>query len=177
MEKELGNPEKKKRIKQPSRPKSAQPGRAPAPPDRRTPPVSGRSPLPRALSLSLSARWAQPVGAGFLHPRAPSLSVSWAWIASRRAVALRAPFFFLCAMGLPYQFGPLRARHGPACAHLRTSPDFSATTPAHAPSSLLRAPPVPRAHPLPHFGQLHPLSRSAHVASRRQRPAPAFPAI
>jgi hypothetical protein len=56
MEKELENPEKKKRRKQP---KPAQPGRAPASPDRRTPPVSGSSPLPRALSLSLSARWDQ----------------------------------------------------------------------------------------------------------------------
>ncbi|PWZ23535.1 hypothetical protein Zm00014a_035884 [Zea mays] len=57
------------------------------------------------------------------------------------------------------------------------SPDFSATTPAHAPSSLLRASPVPRAHPSPHFAQLHPLSRSAHAASRRRRPTPAFLAI
>jgi hypothetical protein len=65
MEKEFENPEKKKRIKQPSRPKSTQPGRAPAPPDRWTPPVSGRSPLPRALPLSLSARWGRPVGASY----------------------------------------------------------------------------------------------------------------
>ncbi|PWZ37120.1 hypothetical protein Zm00014a_022374 [Zea mays] len=57
------------------------------------------------------------------------------------------------------------------------SPDFSATTPAHMPSSLLRAPPVPRAHPSPHFTQLHPLSRSTHAASHRRRPTPAFPAI
>ncbi|ONM27119.1 hypothetical protein ZEAMMB73_Zm00001d007582 [Zea mays] len=57
------------------------------------------------------------------------------------------------------------------------SPDFSATTLAHAPSSLLRAPLVPRAHPSPHFDQLHPLLRSAHAASRRWRPAPVFPAI
>jgi hypothetical protein len=83
----------------------------------------------------------------------------------------------LCAVGLPCQFRPLRARRAPARAHSRTSPAFSATTPAHAPSSLLRAPPVPRARPSPHFAQLHPLSRSAHAASRRRRPAPAFPAI
>jgi hypothetical protein len=69
------------------------------------------------------------------------------------------------------------AHRGSARAHLRTSSNFSATTPAHAPSSLLRAPPVPRAHPSPHFTQLHPLSRSAHAASRRRRPAPAFPSI
>jgi hypothetical protein len=87
------------------------------------------------------------------------------------------PFFSLCAMGLPCQFYPLRARRGPTHAQSRTSPDFSATTPAHAPSSLLRAPPVPRAHPSPHFAQLHPLSRSAHAVSHRRRPAPVFPAI
>ncbi|PWZ41492.1 hypothetical protein Zm00014a_042464 [Zea mays] len=57
------------------------------------------------------------------------------------------------------------------------SPDFSATTPAHAPSTILRAPPVPRARPLPHFTQLRPLSCSAHAANSHQRPAPAFPAI
>jgi hypothetical protein len=32
-------------------------------------------------------------------------------------------------VGLPCQFRPLRARRGPARAHSRTSPDFSATTP------------------------------------------------
>jgi hypothetical protein len=48
---------------------------------------------------------------------------------------------------------------------------------AHAPSSLLIAPLVPRAHPSPHFAQLHPLSRSALAASHRRRPAPVFPAI
>jgi hypothetical protein len=107
-----------------------------------------------------------------------SPSVSRARIASRLTIAPRAPFFSLCAVGLPCQFRPLRARRGPACAHSRTSPNFPATTPAHAPSSLFRASPVPRAHPSPHFAQLHPLSRSAHAASRhRQRPAPAFPAI
>jgi hypothetical protein len=73
MEKELENPDKKKRIKQPSRPKSAQPGRAPAPLDRRTPPVSSRSPLPRVLPISLSTRWGRPVGAGYF---ARSLSLS-----------------------------------------------------------------------------------------------------
>jgi hypothetical protein len=42
----------------------------------RTPPVSGSSPLPLTLSLSLSAQWGQPVGASFLRPFAPSLSLS-----------------------------------------------------------------------------------------------------
>jgi hypothetical protein len=186
MEKELENPEKNEKIKQPSQPKSAQPGRAPAPSNRRTPLVSGSSPsrapsLPRSLpsGVDLSA----PVflgggrgggggaGAGggggggdlsapvFLPTPPPtlslSLSVSRAWIASRRAIAPCTPFFSLCVVGLLFQFRPLRARRGPARAHSRTSPDFSTTTPAHAPSSLLRAPPVPHAHPSPHFAQLH----------------------
>jgi hypothetical protein len=49
MEKELENPEKKKRRKQPKPAQLAQPGRAPAPPDRRTLHVSGNFPLSRAL--------------------------------------------------------------------------------------------------------------------------------
>jgi hypothetical protein len=107
-----------------------------------------------------------------------SLSVSRARIASRRVVALRAlSSLSLCAVDPPCQFRPFRARRGPTRAHSRTSLDFSATTPAHAPSSLFRAPPVPRAHHSPHFAQLRPLSCSAHTASRRWRPPPAFPAI
>jgi hypothetical protein len=94
-----------------------------------------------------------------------------------RAVAPARPLFSLCAVGLPCQFCLLRARRGPAHAHSRTSPSFSATTPAHVPSSLFRAPPVPRAHPSPHFARLHLLSRFAHAASRRRRPTPAFLAI
>jgi hypothetical protein len=108
---------------------------------------------------------------------ARSLSVSWARFASRRAVALHAPFSSLCAVDPACQFRPLRARRGPACVHSRTSPDFSAMTPAHAPSSLLRALPMPRTRPLPHFVQLCPLSCSTLAASRRRRPAPAFPTI
>jgi hypothetical protein len=80
MEKELENPEKKKRIKQPSQPKSTQPGRAPARPHRLTggPCLSAVDPLSpaRSLSLSLSTQWGRPVDASFLHPRAPSLSLS-----------------------------------------------------------------------------------------------------
>jgi hypothetical protein len=180
MEKELENSEKKKRRKQPKPAQSAQPGRAPARPRRLTGgPRLSAAVLPRARPspLSLAAQWGQPVGASFLHPRAPSLSVSRARIASRRAVAPARPLFSLYVVNLPCQFCLPRSRRRPASAHSRTSPDFSATTPAHAPSSLLRAPPVPRAHPSPHFAQLHPLSCSAHAASRRRRPAPMFPAI
>jgi hypothetical protein len=86
-------------------------------------------------------------------------------------------FLSLCAVGLPCQFRLLRARRGPARAHSRTSLGFSATSPTHVPSSLFRAPPVPRAHPSPHFARLHPLSRSAHAASHHRRPATTFPAI
>jgi hypothetical protein len=57
------------------------------------------------------------------------------------------PLFSLCVVGLPCQIRPPRDRRGPASAHLHTSPNFSAMTPAHAPSYLLKAPPVPRAHP------------------------------
>jgi hypothetical protein len=106
-----------------------------------------------------------------------SLSVSWARFASRRAIAPARPIFSHCAMDPPCQIRLPRARRGPARAHSRTSPGFSATTPAHAPSSLFKAPSVPRAHPSPQFARLHPLSRSARTASRRRRPAPVFPAI
>ena len=75
------------------------------------------------------------------------------------------PLYSLCVMDPPCQIRLPRARRGPARAHLRTSPGFSATTPAHMPNSLFRAPPVPRAHPSPHFARLHPLSCSAHVVS------------
>jgi hypothetical protein len=180
MEKELENPEKKKRGKQPNRPKSARPGRAPACPRRLTggPRLSAAG-FPRARPPSLARCPVGPIcRRKFPSPaRSLSLSFSRARIASRRAVAPCAPFFSLRDVGLPYQFRPHLARRGPARAHSRTSPDFSATTPAHAPSSLVRAPPVPHAHPSPHFAQLHPLSRSAHAASRCRTPVPAFPAI
>jgi hypothetical protein len=135
--------------------------------------------LPRARPPSLAC---YPVGpicrCQFFSPACPrSLFISRARIASLRAVAPRTPFFSLCVVGLPCQFRSLRARRGPRRAHSRTLPDFSATMPAHVPSSLLRAPPVPRALSSPHFAQLHPLSRSALVARRHRRPTPAFPTI
>jgi hypothetical protein len=106
----------------------------------------------RSLSLSLSRGPGPPVTEPL--PRTPPSPLSAAWT-------------------LPISSAPSALA---VDRRVRTSPDFSATTPAHAPSSLLRAPPVPRAHPSPHFAQLRPLSRSAHAASRRQRPAFAFPA-
>jgi hypothetical protein len=146
------------------------------PSDRRTPPVSGSSPS-RAPSLSRSLPSGADLSApSFSPPRALSLSHGPGSLVAE--LLPRAPLFFsLCAVGLPCQFRPLHARRGPARAHSRTAPDFSSTMPAHAPSSLLRAPPVPHAHPSPYFAQLHPLSRSAHAASRRWRPVPVFPFI
>jgi hypothetical protein len=148
----------------------------PAAPDRRTPPIGAslsRAPyfsrsLPsgadlsapvsfaRALPLSLSRGPGSPVVEPL--PRASLFSPSASW-ASPVSSAFSA------------------RRRGPAHAHSRTSSGFSATTPAHAPNSLLIAPPVPRTHPSPHFAHPHPLSRSALAASRRRRPAPAFPTI
>jgi hypothetical protein len=82
----------------------------------------------------------------FLHPRSPPLSLCL--VGPVRQLLSRCPAYpSLCVVGLPYQIHPPCARRGPASAHLRTSPDFSATTPTHMPSSLLRAPPVPHAHP------------------------------
>jgi hypothetical protein len=130
----------------------------------------------RALPLSLAAQWGRPVGASFLRPFALSLCLAGP-VRQCRAIAPARPLFSLCALGLPYQFRLPCSRRGQASAHSRTSPGFSATTPAHAPSSLFRAPLVPRAHPSPHFARLHPLSRSTHAASRRRRPAPTFPTI
>jgi hypothetical protein len=101
IEKELENPEKRKRESSPVGPLSlARPrARAPALPNRRTPPVNGSSPLPLSLSLSLSARWGQSIGASFPLPaRSPSLSVSRTRIASRRAVA-RTP---LSSLPMPW---------------------------------------------------------------------------
>jgi hypothetical protein len=177
MEKELENSEKKKRRKQPKAAQSAQPGRAPAPSDRRTPLVSSSSPS-RAPSLPRSL----PSGASLLVPvffpaHSLSLSASRARSASHRAVAPHDPFSSLCAVDPTCQFCPLCACCGPARAHSRTLPDFSATTPAHVPSSLLSAPLVPRAHPSPNLAQLRPLSRSAHAASRGRRPVPVFSVI
>jgi hypothetical protein len=89
----------------------------------------------------------------------------------------RAPLFSLCAVDPPCQFRLPRTCRGPACAHSRTSPEFSATTPTHAPQLPLGAPLAPTLTCSPHFAQLRPLSRSAHAAKHRRRPAAASPAI
>jgi hypothetical protein len=130
----------------------------------------------RTLPLSLAAQWGQPVGASFFARSLP-LSLSRGPGSPVPSHCPRASPFLSLRRGPVLSVLPSRARRGPASAHSCTSPGFSATTPAHVPSSLFRAPPVPRAHPLPHFARLHPLSRSAHAASRRRRPTPASPAI
>jgi hypothetical protein len=146
-------------------------------PDRRIPPVSGSSPLPHTLSLSRC-----PLGPicrrQFSFTRALSFSLS---LVDPDCQSLsRCPHALVlspCAVGQPCQFRLLRARRGPAHAHSRTSPGFSAMTLAHSPNSLLIALLVPRTHPSPHFAHSHPLSRSALAASRRRRPALAFATI
>jgi hypothetical protein len=178
MEKELENPEKKEKRKQPSRP--TKPSLATRP-RRQTgrPRLSAAVPPSRALSLSLALCPLGPIRrCQFSFARALSFSLC---LADQDCQSLsRCPHALIlspCAMGQPCQFRLLRARRGPSRAHSRTSPGFSATTPAHAPSSLYRAMPVSCAHRSPHFAQLHPLSCSALAASRRRRPAPAPPAI
>jgi hypothetical protein len=110
MEKELENSEKKKRIKQPSRPKSAEPGRAPAPSDRQIPPVSGSSPL-RALSPLLAAQWGRSVGASFSPPP--------------RALSL-------CLVG-PDRQAPSRCPARPFPLYLRCGPALSVPPPPRSP--------------------------------------------
>jgi hypothetical protein len=91
MEKQLGNSGKRKKAKQPSRPSSAQPGRAPAPPDRWVPPDSG-NPLPRAPSLTLSLPSGARLSAPVSSPACPSsLSALRARFASRRVVTPARP--------------------------------------------------------------------------------------
>jgi hypothetical protein len=100
MEKQLENPEKKKKAKQPSRPSSAQLGRAPATPDRWDPPVSGNS-LPRTL-LSLARCLVVPsCRRRFIRPRAPLLSALWARFASRRVIAPARPFSLSASWASP----------------------------------------------------------------------------
>jgi hypothetical protein len=134
--------------------------------------------LAHPLSLSRSLPSGADLSAPVYFARSLSLSLYFAGpVCQCRAIAPSVPLFSLYAVDPPCQIRLPRARRGPARAHSRTSPGFSATTPAHAPSSLYRVLPVPHAHPSPHFAHYHPLSRFALAASRRRRPAPASPAI
>jgi hypothetical protein len=112
------------------------------PPDRRTPPVSGSS-RSRAPSLALSLPSWTSLSAPVTSPAlSPSLSL-FRGPGSPALSRCARPLFSLCTVDLPCQFHLPRARRGPARAHSRTSSGFSATTPAHAPSSLFRAPRTP----------------------------------
>jgi hypothetical protein len=134
-------------------------------------------------SLSLSRSLSLPTGADLFAlvaspTRVPPISLCHVGLVrqglSRCPVR---PLFSLCAVEPPCQICHPRAHRGPARAHSRTSPDFSATTPAHVPSFLLRAPLVPALASPSHFAPHRPLSRSALTARRRRRPAPTFPTI
>jgi hypothetical protein len=151
MEKQLENPRKKKKAKQPKPAHPAQRGHAPAPPDRWAPPISGGF-LPHALTLSLSL------------PSRARLSVPVPFAHS--------PLFPLCFAGPLYQTSsrcPMRSlppslRRGPPLsvlpsprltvdqrAYSRTSPESSATSPAHAPPLFEhRARPHSLPHPISH---------------------------
>jgi hypothetical protein len=118
-----------------------------------------------ALPLSLAAQWGRPVGGS------PSCALS---LSLSRGPS--SPMTSRCPRASSF----LSLRRGPVLSvppSSRTSPGFSATTPSHAPSSLLRAPLMPRTRPSPHFAHPRPLSRSTLVVRRRRRPEPAFPAI
>jgi hypothetical protein len=176
MEKELENPEKKEKRKQPSGP--TKPSQAVRPRGLTGGPRLSAAVLPFARALSLARCPVGPICQRKFPSLARSLSLCLAGLDRQSPSRCPAcPFFLSLRRGLALSVPPLHARRGPVRAHSRTSLDFSATMPAHAPNSLLRAPPVPRAHPSPHFAQLHPLSRSTHAASRRRRPALAFSAI
>jgi hypothetical protein len=176
MEKELENPEKKKRRKQPSHPtKPSQPAR---PRHLTGRPRLSAAVLPHARPPSLACCLVgPPVGPSFLRSFALSLSVSRARFASAEPLPPRVPFSLFppwaCLVSstfpAPAVFWRVRTRARRRISRPRCSPT--------RPAPLFRAPPVPRAHPSPHFARLHPLSRSAHAASHRRRPAPVFSAI
>jgi hypothetical protein len=144
MEKQLENLGKKEKGKQPSQPSSAQPGRAPA--------------RQRCLTggIHLSTTTSSP---------APSLSRSQPSGARLSApVSSPARPFSLCAVGLPCQFRPPRARRGPASTHSRTSPGSSATSLCQRPSSFL-SPARARTHSPASF---HAVPPSLALCPRRQ---------
>jgi hypothetical protein len=109
-----------------------------------------------------------PVGSGcrcrFLCPRAPLPSLSLGPSSQVAEPLPRAPHLSLCAVGLPCQLRPPRARHRPASAHSRTSPGSSAMSLCPRPSSFL-SPTHARTHSLASF---HAVPPSLALYSRRQ---------
>jgi hypothetical protein len=168
----------KEKAAQPTQLSQARPrARASATPDRRTPPVSGSSPS-RAPSFSRSLPSGADLSAPVTSPARSSLSLSLSRGSGPPVIEPlpRASLFSLSApWASPVSFALSARRRGPAHAHSRTSPGFSATTPTLASSSLLRAPPMPRAHPSPSrsFTFSHALpSPPAAAGDLRQRPRP-----
>jgi hypothetical protein len=142
MEKQLENPGKKKKPKQPSRPSSAQPGHALARPCRLTGGLhlSAAVPFPtRSLSPSLC-----PVRPGcrcqLPPPSRPfSLSALRARFARHRAVAPARPLSLSLRRGTPPISSAFPAPVVDQRARIRAHlPESSATSPAHAPSSFFR---------------------------------------
>jgi hypothetical protein len=142
----------------------------------RIPPVSSGSPS-CAPSLSRSLPSGVNLSAPYSFACLLSLSVSRARFANAEPLPPRVPFslFAPWACLVSFAFPTLAVdRRVRTRARRRVS---RPRRPPTRPAPLFRSPLVPRAHPSPHFARLHPLSRYAHAASRRQRPAPAFLAI
>jgi hypothetical protein len=163
----------------PSQPNSAQPGRAPTRPRRLT---GGPCLSAVALSPARSPSLARcPVGPTyrrrFLHPRAPPLSLPRG---PRSPVAEPLP---RASPFLSLRCGPALSYPPPALAvhrRVRTRGRRRISRPRRPPMRLapfLEPRQCPTLAPLHHFVQLLPLSCSAHAASSRRRPAPAFPTI
>jgi hypothetical protein len=133
--------------------------------------------LPRAHPPSLARC---PVGLTCRHQfplLVRSLSVSRARFTSAEPLPLCVPFSLSAPWACPVSSAfPAPAVNWRMCTRARRRVSRPRRPPT-CPAPLFRAPAVPRAHPSPHFARLHPLSRSAHAASRRRRPAPTFPAI
>jgi hypothetical protein len=127
---------------------------------------------PRSLSLSLSTRWGQPVGASHspLHAPLPSLSHGPAQPGAQSLphaplFSLSAPWTLLVSFALRAPVVDWRVRTRARCQNSWPR------RPPTRPSSLLEPRPCPHSLPPPHFAQLHPLSRSAHAAGD-PRPLP-----
>jgi hypothetical protein len=157
----------------------------PASSDRRTLPISGSSPsrAPPSLARCLvepTCRRQFPSPAHSL-----SLSISCARISSHRAVAPHAPFFSLCAVGLPYQFRPSvlavdrrvrtharrrisRPRRPPTCPTPFLEPR---QCPAHTPRLISLSFTLSRALPMPLATAGDPRPRSRPSSSPETAPS------